>query len=711
MSDFGVIKNDYSFVCSECSHELSPQDFSLSVLEYGFIFLSGSNDVLIGIHCPECNKTAINRYDREYANELKEILFHKSLDNSKSIEPSFKYHSFPFVFDYHESIHGIHYFQKQILKNHIDSVTEPDFFVDEYFKNQSDNIENEPDALEIGFFDSIIDIKNKPDDLEIKSSIPDLKNTYCSYYWGDEAIGPVFAVYWFSEGNIESLVKLENDTGLRVFPRYTFYNPLFPLIETFCWEYHYKHDDVQELKKLFEVSALIPHSYVEIEKRRDFLKIISFAIEAFDTNYSVSIGKKVKELKSDGPYHKAKCNVLWERFCNNSVQEALTILSDKFIYDYIDQSQKIGFDLEQINKLRNEYFNKVYANIIPSNKVKSDLRRISSAEKKRVIEAEKSFSKVKIISEDARIGTIKIKLAQWANYKKNYEDIVMDFLLLGERGTGKELFAHAIGEAIGREVISINCGSIPDNLFESEFFGHVKGAFSDAIRNKQGFFTKADSGVLFMDEIGNLSVNNQKKLLRVLEDRQIRPIGSDSVDNVDVVIVFATNKNISDNNQGRDFELDLYDRINKYVFEIPPLKDRKGDIPLLVDYFLEQLDEVRKINCNLSPLKVSDELMSLLKAIDWPGNVRQLRNLIDVMIKTKPNKDRKEFGVNNIPVNFQNLFSKKIEPLLKKGNKKRPSDEDLIKHEMDGLMRKDVAEIYDADEATVSRWYRDIKKN
>lgn len=201
-------------------------------------------------------------------------------------------------------------------------------------------------------------------------------------------------------------------------------------------------------------------------------------------------------------------------------------------------------------------------------------------------------------------------------------------LLLGESGTGKDLIAKAIHKhspRSGGPFVTINCAAIPENLLESELFGHTKGAFTGAIREKEGLFQAADKGTFFLDEIGNTSLAIQVKLLRALEDRMITPVGGTKPIEVDVRLIAATNADLEQEVQSGAFRADLYYRLNVIPLNIPPLRERQDDIPLLVEYFVARL--CGKIN---TPVKVvSEEAMKLLSEFSWPGNVRELENTLE----------------------------------------------------------------------------------
>ncbi len=200
--------------------------------------------------------------------------------------------------------------------------------------------------------------------------------------------------------------------------------------------------------------------------------------------------------------------------------------------------------------------------------------------------------------------------------------------IFGETGTGKELVAHAIHNESHRArksgpFVPINCGALPEGLIESELFGHVKGAFSGAIRDKKGRFELADGGTVFLDEVAELPKMLQVKLLRFLQDGIIEKVGGEKATSVNVRIISATNKNLKNEVQQNQFREDLYYRLNVIPIHIPPLRERKTDIPLLADYFLNQVT-----TNNQTTKKISAQAYSVMMDYNWPGNVRELQNAV-----------------------------------------------------------------------------------
>lgn len=204
-------------------------------------------------------------------------------------------------------------------------------------------------------------------------------------------------------------------------------------------------------------------------------------------------------------------------------------------------------------------------------------------------------------------------------------------LILGANGTGKELVAHALHAQSGRAsgpFVEVNCAAIPSELIESELFGHEKGAFTSAIRQRKGKFEQADGGTLFLDEIGDMSLAAQAKVLHALQEHQICRVGSDKEIEVDVRVIAATNKDLRQEIAKGNFREDLYHRLSVIVLRVPTLKERAEDIPELIDYFIRQICA----EYGIEPKAIAPEAIAELCGMDWPGNVRELRNVVERLI-------------------------------------------------------------------------------
>lgn len=204
-------------------------------------------------------------------------------------------------------------------------------------------------------------------------------------------------------------------------------------------------------------------------------------------------------------------------------------------------------------------------------------------------------------------------------------------LITGPNGTGKELVAHWLHQKSTRSngpLIEVNCAAIPSELIESELFGHVKGAFTSAVKDRAGKFEAANGGTLFLDEIGDMSLSAQAKVLRALQENKIQRVGNDKDIKVDVRIVAATNKNLKKEIEEGRFREDLYHRLAVILIQVPALNDRREDIPLLIEYFSEKISQEQ----GTAKKSFSDKAITLLQEYDWTGNIRELRNVIERLI-------------------------------------------------------------------------------
>jgi DNA-binding NtrC family response regulator len=215
-------------------------------------------------------------------------------------------------------------------------------------------------------------------------------------------------------------------------------------------------------------------------------------------------------------------------------------------------------------------------------------------------------------------------------------------LISGESGTGKELVARALhfrGAMANLPFVAVDCGSLVPTLIESELFGYEKGAFTGALRSKQGLLQSADTGTIFLDEVGELPLEMQAKLLRFLQEKEVRPVGSNQKVKVDVRIMAATNRDLDTEYQKGTFRKDLYFRLNVVTISLPPLRERRSDIPILAAFFLERLAPGRGV-------QVSGNAMKAMLAYDWPGNVRELENCLERAVALG---DQRIIEINDLP--------------------------------------------------------------
>jgi transcriptional regulator with GAF, ATPase, and Fis domain len=269
-----------------------------------------------------------------------------------------------------------------------------------------------------------------------------------------------------------------------------------------------------------------------------------------------------------------------------------------------------------------------------------------SREKKKTLHLKSALSRIQ--KENLIIGQSN-SFQKSMGLVKSYADTDFHVLITGDSGTGKELVAERLHNRSSRSekpFLAQNCSAIPETLLESELFGYKKGAFTGATRDRAGLFEAADGGTVFLDEIGDMPMSTQAGLLRVLQKNEIKPLGETKARRVDVRIVAATNKDIKKMIADNSFRQDLYYRLSVLPVHLPPLKDRREDIPLLVKHFLE----TEAIKAGTKEKKVLPDAMQYLVAYHWPGNIRELENLIRYLMVTTPSES---IGADNLPIHLR----------------------------------------------------------
>ena len=285
--------------------------------------------------------------------------------------------------------------------------------------------------------------------------------------------------------------------------------------------------------------------------------------------------------------------------------------------------------------------------LLVENALESGLREIANSQK--IIDLSRSKKKIVWQSEE---------MQEIFDLIERISDTDSNVLITGESGTGKELLAHAIHNASLRRkhrMIAVNCGAIPEDLLESELFGHVKGAFTGAITSRIGRFELANGGTIFLDEIGDMSPGLQTKILRVLQERNFEPIGSSETKSVDVRVICATNRNLEKAITEGSFREDLFYRINVIPIKLPPLRKRREDIGLLIDYFIAQFN--KKQNRNITG--ISETSKNLLLNYPWPGNIRELENLLERVVIIK---GEGEIEPKDLPERYHSIVKTTVTP-------------------------------------------------
>ena len=532
----------------------------------------------------------------------------------------------------------------------------------------------------------------------------DSSNEYCSFLLKTDALAPTAEIQFFlsdlnsdlihkryksivSEVKDQNIVKIcqyvENKTGVKIFNRYIARDDLYVYIDKFCAKYSEligrQNRDLlmkgissnqhsirkiapDHLKKFLSYGDgpifLKTHQH-RISKNLNFLEILcipdrktlpseltppgtrQLSLEA----EKYSILPKAFDLKIKLNDYEAVGHTIWKEFNTNYIQELLAVMADNFIEDYIRLMNTTVCSFEQIWKLKEKYLNNLYLSIQSKNKRGQEKQYHKKLLVKRMIKIEAPFPALqKIITQNYNLIQIKELLL-----KVLKSNLIESFLLLGETGTGKELFAQAIHEISGKAgvFIPINCASIPNEMFEAEFFGHTKGSFTGANSNKVGFFEQADGGTIFLDEIGELDARFQARFLRVLQEKEFTPIGG-KVKKVDFLLISATNKDLRKMIDAGQFREDLYQRINEYTIPIPPLSERKNDIQFLAQHFIEKFDKPAINDPSLQPLSIDNKALKVLEDYHWSGNVRELEKVCKVALAFRDKGDRSKIDISEL---------------------------------------------------------------
>jgi len=401
---------------------------------------------------------------------------------------------------------------------------------------------------------------------------------------------------------------------------------------------------------------MIPKRVLIVDDEENFRHMLSVILkkEGYDVE-AASNGEEALQKVTLSPYDQVLCDIRMPKMDG---------------LDFLNEAKKAGVDatiimmsaygtvdiaIEAIKLGAYDYISKPFKpdEVILTLKKAEERERLRRENELLRKEVKKEYSFENIISKNKQMQKIFEVITKVAQYKST-------ILITGESGTGKELVARALHYNTDRAqnpFVAVNCGAIPENLLESELFGHAKGAFTDAIRTKKGLFEEADGGTLFLDEIGELPPQLQVKLLRVLQEGEIRRIGESKPIQVDVRIVAATVKDlVKEVNEGR-FRDDLFYRINVLPIHIPPLRERNEDIPLLTAHFIRKYSEAMSKNV----VGIDSRALEALMNYKWYGNVRELENTIERAIVLA---DRENIEIENLPLEIQDFQEEiPLEPL------------------------------------------------
>jgi transcriptional regulator with GAF, ATPase, and Fis domain len=692
MITFDDISKPDFFACN-CCHQ--PIPFLLAVVLHGIVLLFGQEHGYFGTVCPKCGKTILRKSSRKDSESLRTAL--NELGRAAGFHDELLwYYSVPHHFEEYMNIWDLPEGQRPIH-----SLLIP-----------REEIERSPR----GFANYIQDeLKESENRMEAEYG-GTLSGAYSTYFYGDMFLGPAMVVSYFEEDSIERLVEEENRSGRKQMPRYVFYDDLVDSVESFRWDHYTNWEFITWNKDQPGTEEEILNDYAgqrQFANNHDFLNVLCADLETM-TKGSISlpssIGLVMKKFPSTiqeqnlpKPEHfkkkgaeqklrvKEKVNKLWEAFRKEEFQDQLSIFSQRFVLEYEEKSRQTTFSKKIVSDLSIKYLNDIYKSIKSPQEWNSIRRQAPEAELRAVQEVETRFLSFKrIISADPKINHLKIKMANPRLYQKRNQN----YLLLGETGTGKELFAEAIHEAATKSAnrtdkyLPLNCAGLPEHTIESELFGHKKGAFTDAKEDRIGAFEAVDGGTLFLDEIGELPYLLQAKLLRVTRKGEIQPAGVSKVEKVDVITIFATNRKLAEEVKQKTFREDLYYRINATTFEIPPLRERKGDIPLLMDHFIREFDREREENPKIEPLQVTEECMEQLIVYEWPGNVAEMENVVEHLIAEREAGDRRKIDSEELFKKVPGVKSRKDERATDQITKKLPGNQKVTDEQVRYWMEK-----------------------
>lgn len=419
-----------------------------------------------------------------------------------------------------------------------------------------------------------------------------------------------------------------------------------PMVEEMAMEIEY----IKDLNK--DLNAILSSIYDEIlvvNNKGELLRYSENIIRDFwNVDLKELIGKNILELEDLGLFTPSVTRLVLEKRKKVSVvQETKT-------------GRKILAVGNPVFNEKNELDRIIIASrdITETTKLKSELHEIKKISEQYKKELDDFKSKDRFLK---KLIYCSPKMEMIINQAKKIADFSSTVLLYGESGVGKEVIAqaiHQLGRRQAKPFLKLNCGAIPENLLESELFGYSKGSFTGADKNgKEGYFKQADGGILFLDEIGEMPIHLQVKLLRVLQEQEIIPIGSTTPIKVNVQIIAATNKKLEKMVEEGTFREDLFYRLNVIPIHIPPLRERTEDISLLAFHFLQQLNEKYERNYHLTP-----DAINVLEFYPWPGNVRELQNIIERLVVTAEHSSiDAEFVSQFLSMGFEH---KKMKPVI-----------------------------------------------
>lgn len=566
-----------------------------------------------------------------------------------------------------------------------------------------------PNSIGLTNFDDPQSMCEDPGDKNHRCKKDNTSDLFISYLKGSRIAQPAASILWFTGDEIDDLTTLESEQKKRVFPRYTIVDSTWQTMHFFCWNHKLQLDFIKQIEKSVSI-PLIEHLSMPSKKRittaYEFMSILDQPHPDQTSTTSINIVPQSIEpmyaLSKRSVYRTKETREkitkkVWDSFNRDFIQEMLITRADKFILEFIELSRSTLLTRNSVWELKEKSLTELYNAVTSKYQRRVERKNDTIHWQERAEEAEKAFPDIKILSQSTALNQLKVQISKLPKVIEA-QNFYGPILLLGEKGTGKTLFAKAIHQASQRKgtFVNIDCSAKSENLFESEIFGHVKGAFTSATENRKGAFEQADDGTLFLDEIGNLSITLQNKLLGVLQEREYQPVGSSITKKTNAFIIAATNKNLELMVENEEFKGDLFDRLNEEPIIIPPLRERKDDIPL----FFKQLE---------TNFPIDPDLENDLKKMkyEWPGNIRELKTIIGQIERRKiMEDDTKPICFDDLP---EKIRSTKGKPETKEKKKlfgrQKFTDEELIEAmaKFDNV-KKLVAEELDSTPKTI--WLR-----
>ncbi len=521
------------------------------------------------------------------------------------------------------------------------------------------------------------------------------------------------------ERNLINLIReRENSTGKKIFPRYILFDPFYLAADKYYVNYcDGRYNIITNEFNSFSLS-IKPNCKMEL----DFLYLIDFP--HYDEFSSIKYSNEKAERLTPGSSYipistelKIKLSncgkisaEIWDKFSEEPFQYIFVEMSENFIDEYSDLKERIDCSFDLIWQLKDKYLYQLYEFIKSVSEREKIKKQVSKKTTQRIRVLEAPYPKVQaIISENSQVNRIKQLLIK----SSQYYSPETTFLIRGERGTGKELFAKAIHEILNRNspFIKVDCGTKIEGLFESKLFGRDKGAYTGADKSVNGAFAAASDGVVFLDEIGNLKPELQDTLLTPLQDREFQPLGTSTNQAIKAHVVAATNADLESMIENGKFRPDLYDRLSSIPINIPPLRKRIEDLPLLLNHFFSTLDPSIADNPKLKPLKVSTKCLKILEQYDWPGNVRELEHVVERIIPWRlGNEDRSDITPEDLDKKILKatrkltaLEAKDKKPRQFLGNQQYTDEEIINAMEQTGGNKTQAAKIVGCSPVTVWR--------